>query len=173
MQPLQTEINLSTPGSSIRSAVISDAGAISALLRRAFKEFEHLYTPEAFVATVQPESGILKRMDEGPLWVAENDHGLIGTVAAMRSKDAILVRGMAVAPEARGRKIGRAMLKLTEDFACQRGFDRMSLYTTPFLLSAIRLYQSYGFTFTGEKASPNGTELLGMTKVLNISVRHS
>lgn len=173
MQSLQSEINLSAHRSSIRRATTSDAVAVSSLLRRAFLEFEHLYTREAFVATVQPESGILKRMEEGPLWVAENDHGIIGTVSVTRSKDSVFVRGMAVVPEARGQKIGRALLKLTEDYAREHGFDRMSLYTTPFLLSAIRLYQSYGFGFTGEKASPHGTELLGMIKILDNCVRRS
>ena len=161
------EINLSAHPSNIRRATVSDAGAVSSLLRRAFQEFEPLYTPEAFVATVQPESGILRRIEEGPLWVVENDHEIIGTVSAVRSDDSIFVRGMAVSPEARGQKIGSALLKLTENYACEEGFDRMSLYTTPFLLGAIRLYQSHGFTFTGEKATPHGTELLRMIKVLD------
>jgi ribosomal protein S18 acetylase RimI-like enzyme len=137
------------------------------LLRRAFQEFEPLYTPEAFVATVQPESGILKRMEEGPLWVAENEHRLIATVSAMRLKDSAFVRGMAVAPEARGQGAGRMFLRLTEEYAREQGCDRMSLYTASFLLSAIRLYQSCGFTFTGERDSPHGTELFHMIKVLH------
>lgn len=173
MQSLQFAMNQSAHGSSIRRATASDAGAISDLLRRAFLEFEHLYTPEAFLATVQPNDGILQRMEEGPLWVAENDHRIIGTVSAMQSKDSVFVRGMAVAPEARGQKIGRALLKLTEEYAQEQGFDRMSLYTTPFLFSAIQLYESYGFTFTGERTSPHGTELLGMVKVLDHSVGSS
>lgn len=166
-------INLSAPRSSIRRATPSDAGAVSSSLRRAFQEFEPLYTPEAFVATVQPESGILKRMEEGPLWVAENDQEIIGTVSAMRLEDSVFVRGMAVAPEARGQRIGRTLLELTEKYTRDQDLDRMSLYTTPFLLSAIRLYQSCGFTFTGEKDSPHGTVLLQMTKVLDNLVRRS
>lgn len=150
----------------IRRVTPSDAGAVSALLRRAFQEFEPLYTPEAFVATVQPESGILQRLEEGPLWIAENEHALVGTVAAICSTDSVMVRGMAVAPDARGLKIGKALLHLTEDFARERGYERMSLYTTAFLRRAIGLYQSSGFEFTGERASPHGTELLRMVKVL-------
>jgi GNAT superfamily N-acetyltransferase len=124
---------------------------VSALLRRAFQEFEPLYTPEAFVATVQPESGILQRLEEGPLWVAENEHVLVGTVAAICSADSAMVRGMAVDPDARGLKIGKALLRLTEDFAREQGFERMSLYTTAFLQRAIGLYQSSGFEFTGKE----------------------
>jgi len=46
----------------IRRAIPPDASAVSELLRRAFHEFEPLYTPEAFVATVQPVSGILRSL---------------------------------------------------------------------------------------------------------------
>jgi N-acetylglutamate synthase-like GNAT family acetyltransferase len=116
---------------------------------------------------VQPESGVLKRLEEGPLWVAENEQGVVGTVAAVRSDDSAMVRGMAVDPAARGQRIGRALLWMTEDFAREQDVDRMSLYTTAFLLRAIGLYQSAGFEFTGEKISPHGTELLGMVKVLD------
>jgi N-acetylglutamate synthase-like GNAT family acetyltransferase len=151
----------------IRKAAASDAGAVSALLKRAFHEFEPLYTPEAFVATVQPESGVLKRLGEGPLWIAEHEHALVGTVAAICSADSVTVRGMAVDPDARGLKIGKALLQLTEDFAREQGFESMSLYTTAFLRRAIGLYRSSGFEFTGEKASPHGTELLRMVKVLD------
>jgi GNAT superfamily N-acetyltransferase len=150
----------------IPRATPSDAGAVSALLRRAFQEFEPLYTPEAFVATVQPESGILRRLQEGPLWVAENEQSVTGTVSAVRSDDCVMVRGMAVAPEARGLRIGTALLNLTEDFARDHGVNRIFLFTTAFLLQAIRLYRSSGFEFTGEKTSPHGTELLRMEKVL-------
>jgi len=167
-QPAQSPDIKSLPhGSILRLATTSDASAISALLRRAFLEFEPLYTPQAFVATVQPENGILKRLEEGPIWVAEKDHGVIGTVSAVCSDDSIMVRGMAVDPKVRGQKVGKALLDLTEDFARKQGLDRMSLYTTAFLLTAIRLYESTGFAFTGEKANPHGTELLRMVKVLD------
>lgn len=154
-------------GAVLRKARSTDARSISALLRLAFQEFEPLYTPEAFLATVQPESGILKRMEEGPVWVAEDAEGIIGTVSAVRAESAIMIRGMAVDPRARGLKIGKAFLDLTETFAHEAGLDRMSLYTTGFLLSAIRLYQSSGFAFTGRNVSPHGTELLQMMKILD------
>ena len=150
----------------IRRATPSDAKAVSTLLRRAFLEFEALYTPEAFIATVQPESGVLNRLEEGPLWIAENEHGLVGTVTAICSADSVMVRGMAVDPDARGLGIGKTLLSLTEDFARDQDLEHMSLYTAAFLQRAIGLYQSSGFAFTGEKASPHGTELLRMVKVL-------
>src|SRR4051812_2056893 len=82
----------------LREGTAADAGAVSALLRRAFLKFEHLYTPQAFLATVQPEDGVLSRLREGPLWVLERESTLIGTVGAVRMADSVIVRGMAVDP---------------------------------------------------------------------------
>jgi N-acetylglutamate synthase-like GNAT family acetyltransferase len=150
----------------VREATPVDAHAISALLRRAFLEFEKLYTPEAFLATVQPEDGVLARLREGPLWIAERESTAIGTVGATRMPDSVIVRGMAVDPAAQGLGIGRTLLDLTENFARKHGYGRLSLYTTAFLKQAIHLYQTSGFQFTGETTNPHGTELVRMVKVL-------
>ncbi len=151
----------------IRKATRADASAISALLRSAFVEFEPLYTPEAFVATVVPEAGVLTRLEEGPVWVAEAHSALIGTVAAVRMPDFVMMRGMAVSPAARGLGAGRALLGPVEDFARIHGYGFISLYTTAFLKQAIHLYESVGFRFNGETFNPHGTELLRMLKVLD------
>jgi len=150
----------------LREAVRADAPAISSLLQEAFREFEALYTPEAFAATVQPDSGVLARIEHGPVWVAEREQTLIGTVAAIAAPDSILVRGMAVHPSARGLGVGRMLLERAGQFARGLAAPRLSLYTAAFLKQAIRLYQAAGFQFTGETASPHDTELLRMVKDL-------
>ncbi len=150
----------------VRKATTADATAISALLKEAFAEFEALYTPEAFAATVLGDSGVLARLEEGPLWVAEIGPSIIGTVGAMRVADSVMVRGMAAHPSARGLGVGKCLLDHVECFAIQEGARFLELYTTAFLDRAIHLYQAAGFTFTGEKANPHGTELLRMTKAL-------
>jgi ribosomal protein S18 acetylase RimI-like enzyme len=150
----------------VRRATRADAAAISALLRVSFAQFEALYTPEAFAATVLPESGILTRLEEGPVWVTELEKSVIGSVGAMKLSESVMVRGMAVHPSARGIGVGKTMLDHVEQFAIQEDARLLELYTTAFLDRAIRLYQAAGFTFTGEKVNPHGTELLLMTKVL-------
>lgn len=150
----------------IRSAEAKDACAISALLHEAFAEFEALYTPEAYRATVLTPSGILARMNEGPVWVAETGSAVIGTAGAMSSAVGVLIRGMAAAPSARGLGLGKRLLDHVERFAAQQGARVLTLHTTAFLHRAIRLYEGAGFEFTGETANPHGTELLRMTKVL-------
>lgn len=150
----------------LRAATPSDAKAICALLRRAFRGFKPLYTPQAFAATVLPEAGILERMAEGPVCVAELGGTIIGTISASVIDGSVLIRGMAVDSEAQGQSVGRLLLELVEGFSRERGHSRLSLYTTAFLLRAIRLYRSCGYEFTGETIHPHGTELLRMMKTL-------
>jgi len=150
----------------VRRATESDARAIAALLREAFAEFEPLYTPAAFAATAIDQAGVLARLRQGPLWVAERESSIIGTAGAMRSGDAIAIRGMAVHSAARGLGAGKALLGHVERFAGDEKVGELALYTTAFLDRAIGLYLASGFAFTGEKVNPHGTELLRMTKSL-------
>lgn len=150
----------------VRRAALSDAGAISRVLHSAFAEFRELYTPAAYAASVLPASGITQRLQEGPLWIARRGATVVGTVAALRARDLVMIRGMAVSPLARGLGLGRTLLSSAEDFAREHECARIALYTTAFLTAAIALYRSAGYTFTGDAESPHGTELLRMSKCL-------
>lgn len=150
----------------VRRAVPIDAGAISLVLHSAFAEFRGLYTPEAYAASVPQESVIAQRFREGPLWIARRGATALGTVAAVRTRDLVMIRGMGVSPLARGLGLGRTLLSSAEDFAREQECSRIALYTTAFLTAAIALYRSAGYTFTGGAGSPHGTELLRMSKSL-------
>lgn len=152
----------------VRMAVPEDAAQIASALRKSFIEYESLYTAEAFAATVSTPEQILERMREGPVWVAVENGTIVGTVAAVPRADSLYVRGMAVDPALRGRGTGRALLERVEEFATQNGFERLRLSTTPFLLSAIRLYEKHGFR--RDAAGPHdllGTPLFTMVKDLS------
>ena len=151
----------------IRRAKPDDAPAIARVLRVSFLEFEPLYTPAAFAATVPSVDELRKRFPEGPVWVAETDVGIVGTVAAVVEQDGLYVRSMAILPAARGRAIGRRLMAHVEDYATANGLPRMFLSTTPFLTRAIRLYEHLGFCRTDK--GPHdlcGTPLFIMEKVL-------
>jgi N-acetylglutamate synthase-like GNAT family acetyltransferase len=112
----------------VREASPADIRAISELLGHAFAEFETLYTPEAYVATVQPADGVRDRLKEGPVWVAERDSAVIGTVGAISASDALMVRGMAVHPTARGLGVAKRLLREVEEFARQNGYKHLSVH---------------------------------------------
>lgn len=151
----------------IRPATVEDASAIAEVLYKSFVEFEALYTTAGFAATVLNEQRVIDRMQEGPVWIASRDQRVLGTVAAKVEGDSVYIRGMAVLPAARGSGAGAALLRNAEDWAASAGYRHLFLSTTPFLSSAIHLYERSGFR---RKSSENhdlfGTPLLTMEKTV-------
>jgi flavin reductase (DIM6/NTAB) family NADH-FMN oxidoreductase RutF/GNAT superfamily N-acetyltransferase len=151
----------------IRLANAGEAQSISSVLLQAFIEFEPLYTPEAFAATTPTTDEIQNRWDEGPVWVALYNETIVGTVAAVPKNECLYIRSMGVSPDARGHGIGEFLLLHVEHYAVAQGFYRMFLSTTPFLVSAIRVYEKFGFQRTGEgPLELMGTPLFTMEKYL-------
>ncbi len=152
----------------IRRATPDDAPAIADVLHQAFLEFRPLYTDGGFAATALPAEQILARMGEGPVWVALCGGVLLGTVAAAVKEKSVYIRGMAVSPSARGSGTATALLQHVEDWAASQGCGRLFLSTTPFLNSAIRLYERWGFQRIND--GPHelfGTPLFFMEKILS------
>ncbi|MGH7709929.1 MAG: GNAT family N-acetyltransferase, partial [Gemmatimonadaceae bacterium] len=130
-------------GITVRLATSQDAEWISATLRDAFAEFEALYTPAGFRATTPTASEIEGRFAEGPIWVAESDGKVVGTVSAVpRGGAELYIRSMAVRPSAQGQRLAASLLHTVEAFAADHHYRRLVLSTTPFLLRAIQLYQA-------------------------------
>lgn len=147
-----------------------DASSIASVLQESFIEYKASYTSEGFAATTPTSEQVLKRMKEGPLWVALNKERIVGTVSAVAKGAALYIRGMGILPAARGMGIGKLLLRQTEKFAHEQGFERLFLSTTPFLSRAIRLYENYGFMQSSE--GPHdlfGTPLFTMEKPLEQS----
>lgn len=159
---------MATPGARIREATPADAESIASLLQAAFLEFEPLYTPEGFRATTPTADEIRPRFAEGPIWVAEQDEAILGTVSVVLKGEGLYIRSMAVAPQAQGRGFAALLLDTVEQFAQARICSRLFLSTTPFLASAIHLYERAGFRRTDD--GPHdlfGTPLFTMMKELD------
>jgi N-acetylglutamate synthase-like GNAT family acetyltransferase len=154
----------------IRRAVADDAPAIVSLLYESFVEYRSFYTAGGFAATVISQAEVIERMHEGPLFVAEMNGTVVGTVAIVPKNESLYIRGMAVHPSARGQRIGDQLLAYVEDLAISQGARRLLLSTTPFLERAIRLYQSFGFERTDEGPHElHGTPLFAMEKLLPLN----
>ena len=152
---------------SVRLAETNEAASIAPVLYQAFVEYESVYTPGAFSATTPTTEQIQHRWGEGPVWVAVQNESIVGTVSAVPRGEALYIRSMALLPAARGQGIGRLLLQAIEGFAHARGFQRLFLSTTPFLLGAIHLYENFGFRRSDEGADDLfGTPLFTMVKSL-------
>lgn len=150
----------------IRTALETDAEAVSEVLRRAFAEYEPLYTRAGFAVTTPGPDRIRQRMQEGPVWIAVEQGRVIGTVSAVLQPNGCYIRGMAVLPDSRAKGLGRLLLATAESFAREHGMDRLHLSTTPFLGRAIRLYTAFGFE-RGSDGDLLGTPMFNMTKMLS------
>jgi ribosomal protein S18 acetylase RimI-like enzyme len=155
-----------TSGIAIRLAAPPDAALIAAVLHAAFVAYKAAYTPAAFAATTPTSEQIQRRLDEGPVWVALHDRAIVGTVSAVRRGAGLYIRSMAVLPQARGRGIGGLLLRHAEQFAAAQGCTYALLSTTPFLTSAIRLYEAFGFQRSDKPQDLFGTALFTMVKLL-------
>jgi ribosomal protein S18 acetylase RimI-like enzyme len=156
------------PSLHLRRAHAGDEIAISSVLLEAFRLYLPQYTPAGFAATTPSPSEVLRRMEEGPVWLAMIESDIVGTVSAvLRGERALYIRGMAVLPQARGQRIGNLLFELIEDYATENGCTKLVLSTTPFLDRAIRLYERLGFVRTGEGPHDlHGTPLFTMEKAV-------
>jgi GNAT superfamily N-acetyltransferase len=118
---------------------------IAGVLHESFVEFEPLYTREGFAATALTPEQVAARMREGPAWIAFHEEVILGSVAAVIKKESVYMRGMAVLPAARGLGVGARLVETVEEWTLKQGLSRVFLSTTPFLHSAIRLYEKQGF----------------------------
>jgi len=152
---------------SIRFADQNDAESISFVLQESFSEYRFLYTPEAYSVTTPDAIQVLKRLKEGPIWVALLNQNVVGTVSVVEKNIGLYIRGMGIIPEARGNKIGWKLLEQVEAFAREKEIKRLFLSSTPFLERAIRLYEKFGFHLSSEDAHELlGTPLFTMDKLI-------
>ena len=89
-------------------------------------------------------------LPDGRLYLALYD-GLTAGCIGLRRLDAenCELKRVYVRPEFRGHQIGRAMLRTILEDAVQIGYKAIYLDTLPFLRSALRLYEEFGFSETG------------------------
>lgn len=153
----------------INRAAAEDAESIAEILVEAFSEFREEYTSEAFEAVTPSADEILRRLGEGPIWVAAKNGEIVGTVSAVPEPEWLYIRSMAVRPRAQGRGIGFRLLNVVDEYAIENGFDRLFLYTTYFSPRAIKVYERHGFMRGRDTTADEwfGTPGLAMEKKLD------
>lgn len=140
----------------IRDARPDERDAIRALTRAAYAEYATVMSPaswagfsEAMRAALEVESGV-ERI------VAERDGRLVGSVMLFPpAADAYggatapaawpELRLLAVAPDARGEGVGRALVEECARRARSRGAAELGLHTSASMHVAIRMYERLGF----------------------------
>lgn len=84
----------------------------------------------------------------GAFWVVEQDQTVLGTAGyypVERGEQAVEIRKMYLLPGARGRGLGRYLLRSLENDIQQRGFQRIWIETSSVLQAACQLYETAGY----------------------------
>uniref|UniRef100_A0A3Q2QKD2 N-acetyltransferase 8 n=1 Tax=Fundulus heteroclitus TaxID=8078 RepID=A0A3Q2QKD2_FUNHE len=89
----------------------------------------------------------LRRRDSC-FWVAESDGRVVGTVACLPAENApefLELKRMSVCRSHRGKGIAKALCRTVADFARDRGYPAVILYTSMVATDAQRLYERVGY----------------------------
>ncbi|GAA1968573.1 GNAT family N-acetyltransferase [Amycolatopsis minnesotensis] len=111
--------------------------------------------PEAFSSSYAREVDFTEadwraRLRTGPWFLALDNARAVGIASGLPRPDEWLLAAMWVAPAARGRGVGAALVDAVAAAAAEHGFPVLALQVQEDNTAARRLYERLGFTATGE-----------------------
>jgi GNAT superfamily N-acetyltransferase len=126
--------------------------------------------PQAFASTFERENGFSRDVwtsrltsDSAVYLLAVDDGRAVGTASGRIEEQpgTAQLLGMWVAPEARGRGVGQALIEMIVDWARGRGMERLGLWVTEANDPARALYEKSGFLPTGQRQPlPSDTSIM-------------
>jgi ribosomal protein S18 acetylase RimI-like enzyme len=128
----------------IRRATAADAAAATAITRAA-------YLPWVPIIGREPgpmSTDLASSAEAGELWVAEDGGEAVGVLVLVPHPDHLLLESVAVAPDAQGRGIGSALLRVADEQAAAAGLPEVRLYTHERMTTNIRRYERSGYRET-------------------------
>lgn len=145
-----------------RPATLADRQAIEDIVRQA-------YSP--YIARMgRPPGPMLDDYEalisDGRVFVIETEGVIQGLIVLIPEKDAMLLENVAVAPEFKGKGIGRSLLEYAERSARAAGYRAVRLYTHEKMTENIALYTRIGYVET-HRAEEIGLKRVFMTKQLS------
>jgi ribosomal protein S18 acetylase RimI-like enzyme len=131
----------------------SDFAAIAALNVAAYEEFRAACGEEAWVRMRANLEAVAELASVAELLVVRGEGRILGSVAYLAAgrtapplpREWASVRTLSVAPEARGRGVGEALVRACIARAREQGAPALCLYTTELMAAARALYARLGF----------------------------
>lgn len=105
-------------------------------------------------------------------WIAERDGEVAGSVFVVNAGAGVAkLRLLYVEPSARGLGIGRRLVSEVIDFAREKKYDTLTLWTHDVQVSAGRIYKAAGFKLVSERPHTDfGPEIVGQNWTLDLTV---
>ena len=143
----------------IRTFRPADAGAVRLLFAQSMMEFAgnsiqamEPYVESSLADDLADISFHYLRSPGGHFWVAEVEGQIKGMVGIQRKDEREAeLRRMSVAGDARRQGIGWALLKTTDSFCREQGYQQIRLTTVTLLQPAIAMYIRFGYRLIGEE----------------------
>lgn len=150
------------PAPPIRRATLAGAVAINAITQAAYAQWVPIIgrKPAPMLAdyAVAVRSHIIDLIDSAGTIVA--------LIELVPEPDCLLIENVAVLPAHAGRGHGSRLLVHAETVAQQHNLARLRLYTNQKMTSNIALYQRRGFTIDRTAITPDGRDIVHMSKPL-------
>lgn len=125
----------------LRLALASDARPARAIAEAAYAP----YVPLIGRRPIPMEADFEGQIAKGQVHVAEEAGTVLGYIVFYESGGTMLLENIAVAPEATGRGIGRALIAHCEAEARRLGLPAIVLYTNAKMTANLALYPRLGF----------------------------
>ena len=128
---------------------------LRAVRLRSLRDAPHAFGSEVSEVEARPPSSWVQQLRDLPTWVAVLDGRDVGIVrgASGDHPAASELISMWVAPEARGRGLGDALVRAVVDWARRRGSRTLRLEVASDNAPAQRLYARHGFAPTGRSTA--------------------
>ncbi len=129
----------------IRRAEPADAPAVHAILQHAFRDYAEVTGQKSLEALTETEADVWRQIQEKPVYVAEIDGGIVGTVRLEITGTRAYLSRFAVSSDARNLGIGKSLMNVVDKYLCANGVERVSLHTASRHLALVRFYYGRGF----------------------------
>jgi GNAT superfamily N-acetyltransferase len=144
-----------------RVATAQDRPAVEAIVKAAYSPYVSRIGRKP--GPMLDDYGALIR--EGRVYVVGHGGAVQAILVLIPEQDAMLLDNVAVAPDAQGSGLGRAMLEFAERAAMDAGYGTIRLYTNEAMTENLELYGKIGYAET-HRAEEKGLRRVYMAKAV-------
>ena len=129
---------------SFRPAAVADVPALTKVARQAYRPYVERIGQEPAPMRADYDAVVAR----GEVWVAEDGRNILGILVLSAEPGYLLVENVAVVPEAQGKGVGKALMRLAEDRAAASGLAELRLYTNAAMTENLTYYPRRGYVET-------------------------